>query len=60
MLQVLAIALYVLPGPPALLREVVMGLAVAVTLVTGADYAIRAIHLRSRSRTAHGPAGDGR
>jgi CDP-diacylglycerol---glycerol-3-phosphate 3-phosphatidyltransferase len=60
MLQVLAIALYVVPGPPALLREVVMGLAVAVTLVTGADYAIRAIHLRSRSRTAHGPAGDGR
>jgi len=59
-LQVLAIALYVVPGPPALLREVVMGLAVAVTLVTGADYAIRAIHLRSRSRAAHEPAGDGR
>lgn len=59
-LQVLAIALYVVPGPPALLRDVVMGLAVAVTLVTGADYAIRAIHLRSRSRAAHEPAGDGR
>ena len=59
-LQVLAIALYVVPGPPAALREVVMGLAVAVTLVTGADYAIRAVHLRSRSRAAHEPAGDGR
>jgi CDP-diacylglycerol--glycerol-3-phosphate 3-phosphatidyltransferase len=59
-LQMLAIALYVVPGPPALLREVVMGLAVAVTLVTGADYAIRAVRLRSRSRAAHGPAGDSR
>ena len=58
-LQVLAIALYVVPGPPAVLREVVMGLAVAVTLVTGADYAIRAIHLRSRSRAAREASGDG-
>ncbi|MGP7996882.1 MAG: CDP-diacylglycerol--glycerol-3-phosphate 3-phosphatidyltransferase [Streptosporangiaceae bacterium] len=61
MLQVLAIALYVVPGPPALLRDVVMGLAVAVTVVTGADYAIRAMRLRRRSRAAHdGLAGDGR
>jgi CDP-diacylglycerol---glycerol-3-phosphate 3-phosphatidyltransferase len=60
LLQVLAIALYVVPGVPAPAREVVMGLAVAVTLVTGADYAIRAIRLRSRSRAAHGPAGNGR
>jgi CDP-diacylglycerol--glycerol-3-phosphate 3-phosphatidyltransferase len=58
-LQVLAIALYVVPGPPAVLREVVMGLAVAVTLITGADYAIRAIHLRSRSRAAREATGDG-
>ena len=57
MLQVLAIALYVLPGPPGLVRAVVMGLAVAVTLVTGADYAIRAIRLRQRSRAG---ARDGR
>jgi CDP-diacylglycerol---glycerol-3-phosphate 3-phosphatidyltransferase len=52
MLQVLAIALYVLPGPPGTLRAVVMGLAVVVTVVTGADYAIRAVRLRSRSRAA--------
>ena len=38
-----------------------MGLAVAVTVVTGADYAIRAMRLRRRSRAAHdGLAGDGR
>lgn len=60
MLQVLAIALYVVPGPPAPLREVVMGLTVAVTLASGADYAIRAVRLRSRSRAAHETAGDGR
>jgi CDP-diacylglycerol--glycerol-3-phosphate 3-phosphatidyltransferase len=52
MLQVLAIALYVLPGPPGPVRAVVMGLAVAVTLVTGADYVIRAVRLRQRSRAA--------
>jgi CDP-diacylglycerol---glycerol-3-phosphate 3-phosphatidyltransferase len=52
MLQVLAIALYVLPGIPDLLRAVVMGLAVAVTVVTGADYAIRAVRLRRRSQAA--------
>jgi CDP-diacylglycerol---glycerol-3-phosphate 3-phosphatidyltransferase len=52
MLQVLAIALYVLPGPPATLRAAVMALAVAVTVATGADYAIRAVRLRSRSRAA--------
>ncbi|HEY9243668.1 MAG TPA: CDP-diacylglycerol--glycerol-3-phosphate 3-phosphatidyltransferase [Streptosporangiaceae bacterium] len=59
-LQVLAIALYVVPGPPAPLREAVMGLTVAVTLASGADYAIRAVRLRSRSRAAHETAGDGR
>jgi len=60
LLQVLAIALYVVPGPPELLREVVMGAAVVVTLVTGVDYAVRAIRLRRRSRAAHKTAGDGR
>jgi CDP-diacylglycerol--glycerol-3-phosphate 3-phosphatidyltransferase len=61
MLQVLAIALYVLPGPPDALRAVVMALAVAVTVVTGADYAIRAVRLRRRSRAARmgGPGGNG-
>ena len=48
LLQVLAICLYVLPGPPGIVREVVMGLAVVATVVTGADYAIRAVRLRRR------------
>jgi CDP-diacylglycerol--glycerol-3-phosphate 3-phosphatidyltransferase len=52
LLQVLAISLYVLPGPPGAAREVVMGLAVVVTLVTGADYAVRAVRLRRRSMSA--------
>ena len=54
LLQVLAIALYILPGPPGALRDVVMGLAVVVTLVTGADYTVRAVRLRRRSLSAAG------
>ena len=54
LLQVLAIALYILPGPPGALRDVVMGLAVVVTVVTGADYAVRAVRLRRRSLSAAG------
>lgn len=54
LLQVVAIALYVLPGPYPLVREVIMGAAVVVTLVTGADYAVRAVRLRLR------PAGERR
>jgi CDP-diacylglycerol---glycerol-3-phosphate 3-phosphatidyltransferase len=46
MLQVVAISLYMLPGPPDWLRVVVMGAAVVVTLATGADYAMRAVKLR--------------
>ena len=46
MLQILAISLYVLPLHLTLAREIVMGLAVAVTLVTGVDYVARAIRLR--------------
>ena len=48
MLQVLAISLYVLPGIPGLAREAVMAAAVAVTLITGADYVARALRLRRR------------
>jgi CDP-diacylglycerol--glycerol-3-phosphate 3-phosphatidyltransferase len=48
LLQVLAICLYVLPGPPDIVRAVVMGLAVVATVVTGADYAIRAVRLHRR------------
>jgi len=48
LLQVAAICLYVLPAslsPPAVVREVVMAVAVVVTLVTGADYVVRAVRL---------------
>jgi CDP-diacylglycerol--glycerol-3-phosphate 3-phosphatidyltransferase len=48
LLQVLAISLYMLPGVPQWLRAVVMAAAVLVTLVTGADYVIRAVRLRRR------------
>jgi CDP-diacylglycerol--glycerol-3-phosphate 3-phosphatidyltransferase len=47
-LQILAICLYVLPaslGLPAVVKEVVMGAALVVTLVTGADYMIRAMRM---------------
>jgi len=46
MLQVIAIALYILPGPFRIVREVVMGAALVVTVVTGADYVVRAVRLR--------------
>jgi CDP-diacylglycerol--glycerol-3-phosphate 3-phosphatidyltransferase len=52
LLQVLAITLYVLPGPPGSVREVVMGLALVVTVVTGADYAVRAVRLRRSTSAA--------
>src|SRR5215472_11407374 len=48
LLQVVAISLYVLPGVPWVVREVAMAAAVVVTLVTGADYAVRAARLRRR------------
>jgi CDP-diacylglycerol---glycerol-3-phosphate 3-phosphatidyltransferase len=46
LLQVIAISLYVLPGDFWLAREVVMGAAVVVTLITGVDYVARAMRLR--------------
>ncbi|HTU07134.1 MAG TPA: CDP-alcohol phosphatidyltransferase family protein, partial [Trebonia sp.] len=48
LLQIAAICLYVLPAslsPPALVEEVVLAAAVVVTLVTGADYVVRAVRL---------------
>jgi CDP-diacylglycerol--glycerol-3-phosphate 3-phosphatidyltransferase len=48
LLQVAAICLYVLPAslsPPPVVKEVVMAAAVVVTLVTGADYVVRAVRL---------------
>jgi CDP-diacylglycerol--glycerol-3-phosphate 3-phosphatidyltransferase len=56
LLQVVAIALYVLPGPPAVVREVVMAAALVVTVVTGIDYAVRAVRLRRRPPAGAGAA----
>jgi CDP-diacylglycerol---glycerol-3-phosphate 3-phosphatidyltransferase len=46
LLQVIAISLYVLPGNFDLARELVMGAALIVTVVTGFDYVARAMRLR--------------
>ncbi len=54
LLQVVAISLYILPGPLGLMRIIVMTAAVVVTVVTGADYAARAVRLR---RSVPGGAG---
>jgi CDP-diacylglycerol--glycerol-3-phosphate 3-phosphatidyltransferase len=48
LLQIVAISLYLLPpfaGLPALVKEIVMGAALVVTLVTGADYVVRAVRM---------------
>ncbi|MEP7025542.1 MAG: CDP-diacylglycerol--glycerol-3-phosphate 3-phosphatidyltransferase [Actinomycetota bacterium] len=45
-LQLLAISLYILPGPPGVVRGSVMAVAVVLTVVTGVDYAARAMRLR--------------
>jgi CDP-diacylglycerol---glycerol-3-phosphate 3-phosphatidyltransferase len=52
LLQVVAIALYILPGPFGIVRQVILAAALVVTLVTGADYVVRAARLRRA--TAHG------
>lgn len=53
-LQMLAIVLYLLPlGASAeTIQTLVMALAVAVTVITGVDYAIRALRLRRTTLTA--------
>jgi CDP-diacylglycerol--glycerol-3-phosphate 3-phosphatidyltransferase len=53
-LQSVAIVFYVLPlsGTLAALGELVMGLAVLVTVVTGVDYVVRAMRLRQTSERA--------
>ncbi|MCK2219805.1 CDP-diacylglycerol--glycerol-3-phosphate 3-phosphatidyltransferase [Actinomadura sp. ATCC 31491] len=53
-LQIAAIVLYLLPGVPDMLRWVVMGAAVVVTVLTGADYVLRAVKLRKVARQARG------
>ena len=57
LLQIVAIALYILPGPPPLARELVMAVALAVTVVTGADYVVRAARLRRVGAGGGSPAG---
>ena len=54
LLQGVAIGLYVLPLSGALAsgRALVMGLAVGVTVVTGVDYVVRAVVLRTTSDRA--------
>ena len=54
LLQVVAIGLYILPGPLSVPRQIVMAAAVAVTLVTGADYVVRAIRLHHAVPHARG------
>jgi CDP-diacylglycerol--glycerol-3-phosphate 3-phosphatidyltransferase len=52
--QMLAIFLYLLPLSGWLVgaREVVMGIAVLLTLATGVDYVVRALRLRADARAA--------
>ena len=59
LLQIVAICLYLVPpslGLPDLAKEIVMGAALVVTLVTGADYVVRAVRL---SRAPRDKAEDG-
>ncbi|WP_211591462.1 MULTISPECIES: CDP-diacylglycerol--glycerol-3-phosphate 3-phosphatidyltransferase [unclassified Microbispora] len=51
-LQIAAIALYIVPGVPDLVRWAAMGLALLVTVGTGADYVVRAVRLRQVARSA--------
>ena len=65
LLQIAAICLYVAPvtfGAYAVGKEIVMGAALVVTLVTGGDYVLRAVRLRKPARDPArdkdtGPAG---
>ncbi|WP_327044638.1 CDP-diacylglycerol--glycerol-3-phosphate 3-phosphatidyltransferase [Microbispora sp. NBC_01189] len=53
-LQIVAVALYIVPAVPDLARWAAMGLALVVTVGTGADYVVRAVRLRqvaNRART---------
>jgi CDP-diacylglycerol--glycerol-3-phosphate 3-phosphatidyltransferase len=58
MLQVIAIGLYIMPGPIDPLRWIVIGAATAVTLVTGLDYLVKAWNLWRDGRARR--AADGR
>ncbi|WP_034288733.1 CDP-diacylglycerol--glycerol-3-phosphate 3-phosphatidyltransferase [Amycolatopsis benzoatilytica] len=56
MAQILAIVTYLLPLPAGAdpVRWTLMGIAVALTVVTGVDYLVRAIRLRAAGRRATG------
>ncbi len=56
LLQVVAIALYILPGPLRVVRELVMAAALVVTVVTGADYVARAARLHRAGAGGRSPA----
>jgi CDP-diacylglycerol---glycerol-3-phosphate 3-phosphatidyltransferase len=56
-LQIAAICLYLLPSalsPPVIIEQVVMGAALVVTLVTGADYVVRAARLSRKDDAGQG------
>ena len=54
LLQIVAIGMFLvpLPGPLHVVAWVVMGAAIALTVVTGVDYAVRAVKLRARGKRA--------
>jgi CDP-diacylglycerol--glycerol-3-phosphate 3-phosphatidyltransferase len=62
LLQMVAIGLYILPIGVGPLKAAIMATAVAVTLLTGADYVVRAVRLRRAvpGHQAEGSAHDGR
>ncbi|GAA2457986.1 CDP-diacylglycerol--glycerol-3-phosphate 3-phosphatidyltransferase [Actinomadura vinacea] len=51
MLQVIAIGLFILPGPFDPVRWAAMAAAMAVTVVTGVDYVVQAWRLRHEARS---------
>ena len=53
LMQIIAIGFYLLPLPPFLIfvRWVTMGVALLLTVVTGADYVVRAFRLRAVAET---------
>jgi CDP-diacylglycerol--glycerol-3-phosphate 3-phosphatidyltransferase len=54
LVQIVGIGLYLLPFPDwfDVVRWIVIGVAVVLTVVTGVDYVVRAVRLRARGRRA--------
>jgi CDP-diacylglycerol--glycerol-3-phosphate 3-phosphatidyltransferase len=54
LVQIVGIVFYLLPFPDwfNVVRWIVIGAAVVLTVVTGVDYVIRAVRLRARGRRA--------